>query len=58
MHTDSLQTDCIPLNELDKLFYLWELLGYQARGRIVFELRGGHIDLELLRQAYAAEVRR
>ena len=48
----------IPLNELDKLFFTWELLGYQAMARILFEFRGGIIDLELLRQAYAAEIKR
>ena len=48
----------IPLNELDKLFYAWELLGSRPISRILFEFKGGHIDIALLRQAYAIEIRR
>lgn len=48
----------IPLNELDKLFYAWELLGGRPFSRIVFEFKGGHIDIGLLRQAYAFELNR
>jgi NRPS condensation-like uncharacterized protein len=51
------QSGFIPLNEIDKLFYSWELLGYQAMARILFEFRGGKIDLELLRQSYVAEIK-
>jgi len=32
-------------------FFTWELLGYQVMARILFEIRCGKIDLELLRQA-------
>jgi hypothetical protein len=53
-----LQSGFIPLNELDKLYFTWELLGYQPMVRILFEIRGGKIDLELLRQAYVAEIKR
>jgi NRPS condensation-like uncharacterized protein len=52
------QSGFIPLNEIDKLFFTWELLGYQAMARILFEFRGGKIDLELLRQSYVAEIKR
>ncbi len=48
----------IPLNELDKLFYSWELLGGRPFSRILFEFKGGHIDIGLLRQAYALEIKR
>jgi NRPS condensation-like uncharacterized protein len=48
----------IPLNELDKLFYAWELLGGRPFSRILFEFKGGHIDIGLLRQAYALEIKR
>lgn len=52
------QSGFIPLNELDKLFFSWGDLGYHAVSRIVFECKGGTIDLELLRQAYAVEIKR
>ena len=60
MQQNSLQPQSvfIPLNELDKLFFTWELLGYQAMARILFEFSGGKIDLELLRQSYVAEIKR
>lgn len=48
----------IPLNELDKLFYSWELLGGRPFSRILFEFKGGHIDIQTLRQAYALEIKR
>ena len=48
----------IPLNELDKMFYSWELLGGRPFSRILFEFKGGHIDIGLLRQAYALEIKR
>jgi NRPS condensation-like uncharacterized protein len=48
----------IPLNELDKLFYSWELLGSRPFSRILFEFTGGPIDIGLLRQAYALEIKR
>lgn len=52
------QSPGIPLNELDKLFYSWELLGARPFSRILFEFKGGHIDIRLLRQAYALEAKR
>ena len=52
------QAPGIPLNELDKLFYAWELCGARPFSRILFEFKGGHIDIELLRQAYALEIKR
>jgi NRPS condensation-like uncharacterized protein len=52
------QAPGIPLNELDKLFYSWELLGARPFSRILFEFKGGHIDIRLLRQAYALETKR
>lgn len=52
------QSGFIPLNELDKLFFSWGDLGYHAVSRILFEFKGGSIDLELLRQAYAVEIKR
>ncbi|MBN2108281.1 MAG: hypothetical protein JW832_12725 [Deltaproteobacteria bacterium] len=52
------RTPGIPLNELDKLFYSWELLGGRPFSRILFEFKGGHIDIGLLRQAYALEIQR
>jgi NRPS condensation-like uncharacterized protein len=48
----------IPLNELDKMFYWVEPLGSRPIVRTVFEFKGGHIDLQLLRQAYALEIKR
>ena len=48
----------IPLNELDKLFYWGEPLGSRPIVRIVVEFKGGHIDIQLLRQAYALEIKR
>ncbi len=52
------QPGLVPLNELDKLFFSWGDLGYQAISRILIEFKGGGIDLELLRQAYAIEIKR
>ena len=48
----------IPLNELGKLFYSWEQLGFCAMVRIRFELEGGPIDIQLLRQAYTILIKR
>ena len=48
----------IPLNELDKMFYWGEPLGSRPIVRILFEFKGGHIDIQLLRQAYALEIKR
>jgi len=48
----------IPLNELDKMFYALDLLGPAAIVRIHFELTGGEVDMDLLRQAYAVEIER
>lgn len=51
------QPSGIPLNELDKFFYSWELLGARPVSRILFEFSGGHIDVELLRRAYSLEIK-
>ena len=48
----------IPLNELGKLFYSWEQLGFHAMVRILFEFEGGPIDIQLLRQAYTILIKR
>lgn len=48
----------IPLNGIDKVYYSWEQFGYRALMRISFDLKGGAVDAELLRQAYAFEVKR
>ena len=42
----------IPLNELDKLFYGFECVGNPPIQRIHYELRGGSVDIGILRQAY------
>jgi len=47
---------CIPLNELGRLFYCLELLGYPVVQRTHFEFQGALPDIELLRQAYLLEV--
>ena len=57
-HNTQLDPADIPLNAMDKMFYSWEYFGYTAMVRTVFELSGGHVDIALLRQAYAFEVKR
>ena len=49
---------CIPLNELGRLFYCLELLGYPVVQRTHFEFQGALPDIELLRQSYLLEVER
>lgn len=57
-HVQQPQRCGIPLNELDKFFYSWELLGSRPVSRILFEFSGGRIDVELLRRAYGLETAR
>jgi NRPS condensation-like uncharacterized protein len=60
MKKDNLQPSApgIALNELDKMFYALDFLGPPAMVRIHFELVGGDVDIDLLRQAYAMEIKR
>jgi NRPS condensation-like uncharacterized protein len=46
------------LNVMDKMFYALERLGYPPFARIHFDLCGGNIDIELLRQAYLLVIER
>ena len=48
----------IPLNELSKLFYCLDRLGYAPVARMHFELRGGAIDAERLRRACSLQLTR
>ncbi len=48
----------IPVNELGKLFYCFDLLGSVPMQRRHFEFQGGHIDLNTLRKACQLELRR
>ncbi len=41
----------IPLNQLDRMFYCLELLGYVPVSRIQVELANGTVDLDLFQQA-------
>ncbi len=47
----------IPLNQLSKLFFALEGLGYPPIVRSHIELQGGRVDLAVLRQAYLQTVR-
>ena len=49
---------CIPLNELGRMFYCLERLGYPVIQRTHFEFQGAQPDIELLRQAYLLEAGR
>ena len=42
----------VPLNEVDKVFYLGEPFGSRTFNRFMFEFSGGRIDIGLLRAAY------
>jgi NRPS condensation-like uncharacterized protein len=46
------------LNEMDKVFYTLECLGYPPFARIHFDLSGGYVDIGLLRQAYLLVIER
>lgn len=48
----------IPLNEVDKLFYLGEQYGARTFNRFLFEFAGGRVDGETLRRAYLLAVQR
>ncbi|MEI6126670.1 MAG: hypothetical protein WCQ99_08990, partial [Pseudomonadota bacterium] len=52
------QPQTIPLNELGKMFYALECMGYPVIQRTWFQLRRGSVDIELLRQAYLFEIER
>jgi len=47
-----------PLNELGKMFFALECMGYPVVQRVHFDLHGGSIDIDLLRKAYLIEIKR